>query len=185
MVPQRVEFAPAKVNLCLHVTGQRGDGYHLLDSLVAFAGIGDTVRLSPADQFNLRISGPMAAGLETGDSNLVLRAARALHNARHSTFHGFELKLEKNLPIASGIGGGSADAAAALRGLITLTGQGAMTPGKLSQIALSLGADVPVWVAGQPCRMSGIGENIVLLPNFPMCHMVLVNPGVCHRYPSH
>ncbi len=178
MAPQRVEFAPAKVNLCLHVTGRRGDGYHLLDSLVVFADVGDTVRLSPANQFTLRISGPMAAGLETDDSNLVLRAARALHKARGSTIRGFELELEKNLPVASGIGGGSADAAATLRGVQALIDPDRPNPEDMAEIALILGADVPACLGTDPVRMRGIGEQISEIPPLPECHIVLVNPGV-------
>ena len=108
-------FAPAKINLTLHVTGRRADGYHLLDSLVAFAGVGDTVTAEAAEHLSLQIDGPMAAGLDAGDDNLVLRAARLL-----APGGGAALRLTKRLPVASGIGGGSADAAATLRALARL-----------------------------------------------------------------
>jgi 4-diphosphocytidyl-2-C-methyl-D-erythritol kinase len=175
---QITETAPAKVNLCLHVTGQRADGYHLLDSLVVFARVGDKVHLRPANDFSLKISGPMAPGLTRDDSNLVLRAARALHDARGGDFSGVELELEKNLPLASGIGGGSADAAAALRGVQALYGSGGLSEEQIAEIALTLGADVPVCLGFAPVRMRGIGEKIDLVPPLPACHIVLVNPGV-------
>ncbi len=161
------EFAPAKVNLTLHVTGRRADGYHLLDSLVVFPQTGDSVSATPASEPSLTITGPFAEGLESGPDNLVLRAA-ALCDAPPQA-----LKLTKNLPVASGIGGGSADAAATLRLLTRLIG--ATLPGR-NEI-LALGADIPVCLDGRSCRMSGIGEVIdpVTLPEF---HLVLVNPRV-------
>ena len=109
MATDATEFAPAKVNLALHVTGRRADGYHLLDSLVVFAGVGDRVLAEPAASLSLTITGPQSANLSVTDDNLVLRAARALRA------EGWHLKLDKHLPVASGIGGGSADAAATLR----------------------------------------------------------------------
>src|SRR5947209_331947 len=115
-------FAPAKVNLYLHVTGRRADGYHLLDSLVAFADIGDEVTATPAPHFSLVVGGPEAAALDgLGDENLVLRVARRF--AAHCEIKdGATLRLEKRLPVASGIGGGSSDAAAAVRALAALWG---------------------------------------------------------------
>ncbi|NVK62544.1 MAG: 4-(cytidine 5'-diphospho)-2-C-methyl-D-erythritol kinase, partial [Rhodobacteraceae bacterium] len=110
-------FAPAKINLTLHVTGRRSDGYHILDSLVSFAPVGDWLTVTPGDGLTLEVSGPEAAGVPDDMSNLALRAAALL--AGHA---GAALTLEKNLPAASGIGGGSADAAAALRGIATLSG---------------------------------------------------------------
>lgn len=110
-------FAPAKINLALHVTGQRGDGYHLIDSLVVFADVGDRITARPAKTLSLSVTGPQGAGLSAGQDNLVMRAARVLTGA---TPRGAALVLEKHLPVASGIGGGSADAAAALVALSRL-----------------------------------------------------------------
>ncbi|PWE32463.1 4-(cytidine 5'-diphospho)-2-C-methyl-D-erythritol kinase [Maritimibacter sp. 55A14] len=163
------EFAPAKVNLALHVTGRRDDGYHLLDSLVVFAGAGDRVSAAPAADLTLTIGGPMAAGVPSGGDNLVLRAACLMGAGQ-----GARLDLEKNLPVASGIGGGSADAAATLRALARLW----QVPLPEPEAVLALGADLPVCLAGQPARMSGIGETLAPVPPLPPCWLVLVNPGV-------
>ena len=159
-------FAPAKLNLCLHVTGRRPDGYHLLDSLVVFVSVGDRVSADLAPGLTLRITGPEAAGLAAEPDNLVLRAARAMG------VDAAALGLEKILPLASGIGGGSADAAAALRALADLTGR----PLPPIEDVLRLGADVPVCLAGRPARMSGIGEVLHPLPTLPPLSCVLVNP---------
>lgn len=161
------EFAPAKINLCLHVTGQRADGYHLLDSLVVFCGVGDQIEARPSDGLSLTLSGPFAAGLPLGEDNLVLRAARAFGADA-------EFTLEKNLPPASGIGGGSADAAAAIRALQRLTGKPGPEPAEI----LALGADLPVCLAGRPTRMRGIGEELSPVPALPEAHLLLVNPRV-------
>ena len=169
------EQARAKVNLYLHVTGRRPDGYHLLDSLAVFPDIGDVLSVAPSDALSLEITGPFAPALGTDDDNLVLRAARALREAAGVT-HGAALTLEKNLPVASGIGGGSADAAAALRLLDRVWTLGLPAP-QLAGIALGLGADVPVCLAGAPARMGGIGELIGVAPVMPACGIVLVNPG--------
>ncbi|PTQ73458.1 4-(cytidine 5'-diphospho)-2-C-methyl-D-erythritol kinase [Celeribacter persicus] len=158
-------FAPAKINLSLHVTGQREDGYHLLDSLVAFVDLGDQVTARPAAQSQLSVTGPFAEGVPTDGSNLVLRAA-ALAG------YPMSLVLDKHLPPSSGIGGGSADAAATLRAAARL-GADPVT----AERALALGADVPVCLRSKPMRMRGIGD--VLEPVFiPALHMVLVNPKV-------
>ncbi len=162
----RSEPAPAKINLCLHVTGQRPDGYHLLDSLVVFAGIGDTVSARRMQGLSLSVTGPEGAGLSPGADNLVLRAAR-LMGARD-----LALTLDKVLPVASGIGGGSSDAAACLRLLSRLQGVTLPPP----KVVLALGADVPVCLQARPCRMRGIGEDITPLPSLPRFWMVLVNP---------
>lgn len=159
------EFAAAKVNLTLHVTGQRADGYHLLDSLVCFADVGDLVTATAADTLSLRVTGPESAGLSAGPDNLVLRAARLFAAP-------VALGLDKHLPQASGIGGGSADAAATLRALARLTGAGLPDPGAV----LALGADVPVCLAGRPCRMQGIGETLAPAPALPPIWAVLANP---------
>ncbi len=163
------EFAPAKLNLALHVTGQRADGYHLLDSLVVFAGVGDRITVAPAETLSLDVTGPEAAKLTAGEDNLVFRAARAFGAGR-----GAAIMLEKTLPVASGIGGGSADAAAALRALSRLWGL--PLPG--AEAVLALGADVPACLAGRPARMGGIGEALVPVPPLPGMAALLVNPRV-------
>lgn len=172
------EQAPAKVNLFLHVTGKRADGYHLLDSLAAFAGVTDRIRHDPADRLSLSVTGPFAPALasEAEADNLVIRAARALAAEAGLEARG-ALTLEKNIPVASGIGGGSADAAAALRLLCRVWG---LTPGQdtLDRIAARLGADVPVCLRGRPTRMGGVGERLTPMPALPACGMVLVNPGI-------
>ena len=160
------EAAPAKVNLFLHVTGKRADGLHLLDSLVVFAGIGDSVELAP----DFTVEGPEAAGLAAETDNLVLRAARALTQASgHPLDTG--LRLTKRLPVASGIGGGSADAAAALR-LLARTWGVAVPPG----LAAGLGADVPACLASRPLRFGGVGEVIAPPPALPAFGLLLCNP---------
>ncbi len=170
-------FAPAKVNLTLRVVGCRADGYHLLDSFVVFAGVGDRLTVSPAARLSLSLSGPFGEGLASEGDNLVLRAARALAEAAGITPHG-ALRLEKNLPVASGIGGGSSDAAAALRLLTRFWGL-AVPPAVLGRIALSLGADVPVCLARAPARMAGIGEILSPVPSLPPgIGLLLVNPGL-------
>lgn len=169
------ETANAKVNLTLHVTGQRDDGYHLLDSLVMFTSLGDEIAVRPADDLTLEITGPFAAGLGADDDNLVLRAARSFgHSA------GAHITLTKNLPVASGIGGGSADAAATLRALSLLWG----IPVPDGAIQLALGADVPVCMTPELTRMAGIGENITSLGPAPMLDILLVNPGVAVSTPE-
>jgi 4-diphosphocytidyl-2-C-methyl-D-erythritol kinase len=170
------EAAPAKINLYLHVTGRRADGYHLLDSLVAFAEIGDVLHAEPAATLSLQVEGPFAAGLATERDNLVWQAARLLAAAAGVT-GGAHLVLEKNLPVASGIGGGSADAAATLR-LLFRTWRLSLDPAVLHALAGRLGADVPVCLAGRAARMGGIGERLEPAPTLPQCGLVLVNPGV-------
>lgn len=160
--------APAKLNLCLHVTGRRADGYHLLDSLVVFADIADEVQIAPGTGLNLFLTGPESGGLTAEPDNLVLRAARLMGVVDA------DLRLEKRLPVASGIGGGSADAAATLRALARLTGKPLPSPDDV----LQLGADVPVCLSGRPARMSGIGETLTPLPDLPPLWVVLVNPRV-------
>jgi len=168
-------FAPAKVNLFLHVTGKRPDGYHLLDSLAVFPNVGDWVTAALGAELSLTMSGPFGAALQAEPNNLILRAARALGRD-----HGAALELEKHLPIASGIGGGSADAAAALLALRNLWGL--TTP--LHNIALALGADVPVCLESRAARMSGIGESLLPAPQMPEFGMVLVNPGIAVPTPA-
>jgi len=175
-------FAPAKVNLYLHVTGRRDDGYHELESLVVFADVGDRVAAEVASDLSLQITGPERAGLSAGSDNLVLRAADALR-ARIGTPAGAALTLEKVLPVASGIGGGSADAAAAVKALVRLWG---IHPGEhdLSGLALDLGADVPVCLAGLAAVMSGIGERLDFVDLPAPLAAVLVNPGVAVSTPA-
>ncbi|MDN5785524.1 4-(cytidine 5'-diphospho)-2-C-methyl-D-erythritol kinase, partial [Pseudorhodobacter sp.] len=170
------ETACAKINLALHVTGQRADGYHLLDSLVVFADTGDRIRVSEAENLTLNITGPQADKLKASPGNLVLRAARAfgLHK-------GAAITLEKHLPIASGIGGGSADAAATLRALAALW----QVPLPPTAAVLALGADVPVCLGDRPCRMQGVGNIITPLPRpLPRVWLVLANPGVAVSTPT-
>ncbi len=169
------EPAPAKINLTLHVTGRRADGYHLLDSLVVFAAAADVVSVTPADGLSLAIGGKFGAALPATGDNLVLRAARALAEAAGVPARG-ALHLDKRLPVASGIGGGSADAAATLRVLARFWGVH-LPPARLHALAAGLGADVPVCLAPRPQRMAGIGERLTAAPAMPACHMVLVNPG--------
>ncbi|MGI3183915.1 4-(cytidine 5'-diphospho)-2-C-methyl-D-erythritol kinase [Nioella aestuarii] len=161
--------APAKLNLALHVTGQRADGYHLLDSLVVFAVLGDGLSIAPAPKLSLAVTGPMADGVPTGPDNLILRAAALLSPDLTAA-----ITLDKHLPHAAGLGGGSADAAAALRGLARLLG--CALPDMPS--VLTLGADVPVCLSSSPQRMQGIGEVLSPLPPLPPLWAVLVNPRV-------
>lgn len=168
--------APAKLNLFLHVTGRRPDGYHLLDSLVAFTETGDRIIAEPADSLRLSVTGPFAGALSGESDNLVLRAARLL-SEEAGRAPDVALTLEKNLPVAAGIGGGSADAAATLRALIRLW-ELQIPAGWLAELGLRLGADVPACLLGRPCRLKGIGEQLVPLPALPALPVLLVNPGV-------
>lgn len=165
-------FAPAKINLTLHVTGQRPDGYHLLDSLVMFADVGDRVRLVPADAISLEVTGPMAAGVPADATNLVWQAA-ALYDLPVA------ITLEKHLPTAGGIGGGSSDAAATLFAMVDLTGNTTMPEG-----TTGLGADVRVCLARQAARMRGIGEDVQPVEGAPELHAVLANPGIAMSTPE-
>ena len=162
-------FAPAKINLALHVTGRRADGYHLLDSVVVFADVGDWLEIAPAAGLSLRVIGPRAAGVPGDGRNLVWQAATLFGSGQ-----GAAITLDKHLPSAGGIGGGSSDAAAALRGLAQLWG----LPLPDAQAVLSLGADLPVCLFARPARMAGIGEEITALPSLPPLWLVLVNAGV-------
>lgn len=163
--PVRV-LARAKVNLCLHVTGRRSDGYHLLDSLVVFPRMGDVIEAEKASRTSLTITGPFGIDLSAGADNLVLRGAALMPgNAA--------LRLHKNLPASSGIGGGSADAAATLRALSQLHGNALPSAEQL----LGLGADVPVCLSQTSIRMRGIGDVLEPLPPLPEFWCVLVNPG--------
>ncbi len=168
-----IETARAKINLSLRVLGRRADGYHELGSLVVFAGVGDRLSFEAADNLSLEVTGPFGASLHDEAENLVLRAARALR-AASGCAKGAHIILDKRLPVASGIGGGSADAAATLRGLARLWGVSA----DLEGLALGLGADVPVCLESAPVLMEGIGERLRPVPPLPPLHLVLVNPGI-------
>jgi len=171
-----VESAPAKVNLTLRVLGRRDDGYHEIESLVAFADCGDRLTLAPGGELALAVSGPRSGQAGADADNLVLKAARALA----ARIPGIELgafSLEKNLPVAAGLGGGSADAAAALRLIAQANG---LPPGdpRIFEAARATGADVPVCLDPRPRLMRGIGEILsepLVVPPLPA---VLVNPGV-------
>lgn len=169
-----IELARAKINLALHVVGRRADGYHELDSIVAFARIADRLTFEAAADWHLDIVGPLAAELHPACDNLVLKAARGFVQA-FGEERRYRITLEKNLPVASGIGGGSADAAATLRALVTLSDR-SIDPVKLSALAASLGADVPVCLVSRSCRMRGVGERIDILDTLAPMPAVLVNP---------
>lgn len=171
MTPKtQTALARAKINLSLHVIGQRADGYHLLDSLVVFADLGDLITCTADEGLSLRLTGAESAGLTAAEDNLVLRAARAFERPE-----GAAITLDKRLPVASGIGGGSADAAATLVALSRLWGQ----PLPDAERVVALGADVPVCLAGHGARMQGVGERVSPLPQaLPPAHLVLVNPRV-------
>ena len=170
------ELAPAKINLDLYVTGRRADGYHELDSLTAFTAFGDRLALREHDRLELELRGPLAGPLAAEPDNLVLRAARGL-----AAFAGrkaaVRITLDKRIPVAAGLGGGSADAAAALRGLNRLW-RLRMAPADLAGIAAELGADVPVCLAGRTARMRGKGEQIELWDGLPPLAVLLVNPNL-------
>ncbi|MGH7117681.1 MAG: 4-(cytidine 5'-diphospho)-2-C-methyl-D-erythritol kinase [Acetobacteraceae bacterium] len=169
------EQAPAKVNLYLHITGRRPDSYHILDSMVVFADIGDTLCVREAPELRLAMSGPFATNLAAGADNLVVRAARTLATAA-GIKRGASLSLAKMLPHAAGLGGGSADAGATLR----LLGRFWKVPEQrvaLLPLAASLGADVPACLGSVPARTSGAGEVLGPAPLLPAFGLCLVNPG--------
>ena len=170
-----VRYAWAKVNLYLHVLGRRPDGYHELDSLVVFLGVGDRLSFEPAERLSLDICGPFAAAVPKGLGNLVLEAAQRLAETCGVT-SGARIRLEKRLPVAAGIGGGSADAAATLDGLSALW-QVAPSQAQAHGIARDLGADVPICLFGRPAFMAGVGEKIERAPPLPPAWLVLGNPG--------
>lgn len=176
------EPARAKVNLFLHVVGRRDDGYHLLDSLVVFPDIGDVVSAAPSNTLELHLTGRFGEALMAESDNLVLRAARALQKLA-GVSEGAALGLEKNLPVASGIGGGSADAAAALRALCRLW-RIAPERAALHAIATNLGADVPVCLDQRAARMQGVGEILFPTPEMPEAGIVLINPGMAVPTPA-
>ncbi len=161
------EFAPAKVNLSLHLVGQKSNGYHLLDSIVSFVNIGDKISIEPGKFGDLKLAGPFANDLPVSNHNLVLKAARLFNNIKLC-----QLTLEKNIPVTSGIGGGSADAAATVRLFSKLYNEPALPIEKL----ISLGSDVPVCMQKGIVRMKGVGEEIINLSPAPKVGILLVNP---------
>ncbi|MEH6630040.1 MAG: 4-(cytidine 5'-diphospho)-2-C-methyl-D-erythritol kinase [Halopseudomonas aestusnigri] len=179
------EQAPAKINLTLQVVGRRGDGYHFLRSLVGFADVGDVIHFTPSKELSLEVSGPFAKELSGSNlaDNLVMRAAKKLLDVCGRK-QGAELHLIKNLPVASGIGGGSADAAATLRGLGRLWAVSDVTDDKMRSLSLSLGADVPVCLQSKCTWMEGIGEKLSVGPRLPDLYTVLLNPGIAVSTPN-
>jgi len=177
--PATAEHAPAKINLALHVTGRRADGYHLLESLAVFTELGDRITVAPAAEDNFSVTGPFAAHVPPDGDNLVMRARDALRALAPGAAAPVAITLEKNLPIASGIGGGSSDAAATLRALARLW----RIDADLAAPGLELGADVPMCLAARSLVARGIGEALeeVALPPLPL---VLVNPGVAVATPD-
>lgn len=173
-------FAPAKINFFLHVGDKRADGYHNLVSLIAFADAGDWLEVREAKRLSLSVTGPFAEALKDETDNLVLKAARDLdvwaEERGHKTTP-VELILEKNLPIAAGIGGGSSDAAAVLH-LLAEHWALPIPIDELESIGKAMGADVPVCLRGCPTLVSGMGEILSPAPELPAFSLVLVNPGI-------
>ncbi len=179
-------FAPAKINLALHVLGRRADGYHDLDSIVAFANVGDELTFSPAPAFSVTAEGPFAADLPAAPGNIITRAHAAvieIAKARGKSLPPVAVHLLKNLPVASGIGGGSSNAAAAMRGFLKIVEIESLD-NEIMAAALRLGADVPVCLLGKACRMQGVGERLTPLPYFSPLHAILVNPLVSVPTPA-
>lgn len=174
-----IEVARAKINLALHVLGRRDDGYHVLDSIVAFADLGDRLILQESSGLGSGIGykGEFGQALSELEHNIILDAEAELRSAFGAPFPETHFDLEKNLPIAAGIGGGSADAAATLRGLVKLYGL-ACSPATLWTVAQKIGADVPACLLSRTCRMRGIGEIVEEVQDFGRHHAVLVNPGI-------
>jgi 4-diphosphocytidyl-2-C-methyl-D-erythritol kinase len=166
--------APAKLNLDLLVQGRRPDGYHELDSLVVFTELADRLTLEPAAELSLAVSGPFSGELPEPQANVVLRAAKRLAETA-GIGAGARLHLEKHIPIAAGLGGGSTDAAAALHGLVQLWGL-KLGQTELRELALPLGADLPVCLYGRPARVRGLGERLDPIRKLPELPLVLVSP---------
>ena len=174
--------AAAKINLYLHVVGRRANGYHELDSLIAFTDVFDTLTLAPADELSLEIAGTFASRLPASENNLVLRAARALGEAA-GVDPLARITLYKELPVAAGLGSGSADAAAALRGLAQLWSVDP-TLVDLREVGLGLGTDIPACLVSDTVHVGGVGEILQPGPELPNAGIVLVNPGVTLATPS-
>jgi 4-diphosphocytidyl-2-C-methyl-D-erythritol kinase len=178
MITSVTELAKAKINLALHVLGRRSDGYHELDSVVAFADISDELTISISNQLSLSCNGQFGAEVPNDGENIILKAWHHLDNlfkAKELALPKVHVALTKNLPVASGIGGGSADAAAMLRGLLRLTHQ-KLSTAEITALAKNLGADVPVCFHEAACQMQGIGEIITTLTIELPRAIVLVNP---------
>jgi 4-diphosphocytidyl-2-C-methyl-D-erythritol kinase len=171
-----VEQAPAKINLTLRVLGRRADGYHALESLVAFAELSDTLTLAPGDAPSFDVSGPFAASCGPAADNLVLKACAALGERTAGLLTG-RFSLVKNIPVAAGLGGGSADAAAALR-LLARCNKMKLDDVRLMQSARVVGADVPVCLDPQPRIMRGVGDELSAPLKMPRLAALLVNPGI-------
>lgn len=178
---QLLEKAYAKINLSLHITGQRADGYHTLDSLCVFAEAHDSISLSPGEN-TIEISGEFSSNLVADETNLVMRALSLFQQEQGETQQ-YNVHLQKRLPIASGIGGGSADAAAMLR-LLNKKSRRPLSLDALNRLALRLGADVPMCIASEPCVVKGIGEVIRPVELFPKCWIVLINPLISISTPE-
>lgn len=167
-------LAPAKINLFLHITGKREDGYHLLQSLMVFVDVGDELVFFPHDSLFIDVEGPFAGELTVPHDNLVYKAAQLLAAEYKTNVRG-RIMLRKNLPVASGMGGGSADAAVTLRGLTKLWGL-QEEPDRLQKLARKLGADVPACLLRRPLWAEGAGEKMTCIADMPPMHFVLLNP---------
>ncbi|MDE1151577.1 MAG: 4-(cytidine 5'-diphospho)-2-C-methyl-D-erythritol kinase [Micavibrio sp.] len=174
--------APAKINLFLHITGKRDDGYHLLQSLMVFVDVGDTLEFAPHDSLFLDVDGPFAGDMPAPSENLIYKAAGLLAAEYKTTMRG-RVRLTKNLPVASGIAGGSSDSAVAMRGFVKLWGLPEEHE-RMQRLAQRLGADVPACFIGKPVWAEGIGEKMTRLPEMPQMHFVLANPMVATPTPE-
>lgn len=185
--PSVHRVAPAKINLALHVTGRRDDGYHLLDMLVVFADYGDQIKVEIAGQDNFTIGGRFADGIPLDSGNLVIRARDALRSHTGRKLAPVSIHLEKNLPVASGIGGGSSDAAATLLALNEIW-QLDLDLDTLAELGLRLGADLPMCLhgaaLGAPLVARGIGEELTAIPKIPSLPLLLVNDGTAIGTPD-
>ncbi len=180
MIVPFTEFAPAKINLALHVLARRADGYHEIDSIVAFADVGDELHFTPAEKFALSAAGPFAHFLPSSGSNIIFAAwtaVVAIAEARGRHLPPMAVHVTKNLPVAAGIAGGSADAAAAMRGFLRTAGIETVDQ-EITAAALAIGADVPACLAGKTSRMQGAGELITPLNDFQPLHAVMINPVI-------
>lgn len=188
-------LAPAKVNLYLHITGKRADGYHLLESLVAFTDIGDTITVSPATQLELTVTGPFSHLIPHDESNILIKTVHMLAKSWNLP-KGLHIHLEKNIPVGAGLGGGSADAAA-LMPLLCRYWHKTTTHEELTTLGLPLGADIPIMLQSQPAFMSGIGEIIaplegktcafpavILYPHIPVSTLEVYKRSVPHFRPA-
>ena len=180
MISPVVEVAQAKINLALQIVGRRADGYHELDSVVAFAQLGDVLTFAVAETPGLTVTGPFAADVPQGNDNIVHRARdliTALYQLHGVALPPLHITLEKNLPVASGLGGGSADAAAVVRGIMRMAAVD-LPKAALHRLALQLGADVPVCLKPTASRMQGIGEELTPLAKPVRTAVTLVNPRI-------